>query len=235
MRASPPNPRHGRPRRRDGDIASANPVVHGRALPRGFDVGCDVVVVGSGAGGAVVAAICAEAGLRVIVLEEGPYYSAAEYQRFRPSDTLRRLFRESGMLTALGVGQTPMISVTLGRAVGGSSLLTGGVCFRIPSEVHNRWAKDLGLSELSERSFEAAYYDVERRAYVREVPASMRSESTNRFVAGAAHLGIEMAPLRRNTGDLCEGNARCNFACPAGAKQSVDIAYLPRRSPAARA
>jgi choline dehydrogenase-like flavoprotein len=210
-----------------GEIPSADAVAHGRELPRGFDEGCDVVIVGSGAGGAVMAALLAEAGLRVIVLEEGPYHRAAEYQRFRPSETVRRLFRESGMLTALGVGQTPMISVTLGRAVGGSSLLTGGVCFRIPGEVHHRWTADLGLDELSERSLEPAYQDVERRLDVREVPASMRSESTNRFVAGAARLGIEMSPLRRNTGDACEGNARCNFACPAGAKRSVDVAYLP--------
>jgi hypothetical protein len=36
-----------------------------------------------------------------------------------------------------------------------------------------------------------------------------------------------MSPIRRNTGDDCEGNARCNFTCPAGAKRSVDVAYLP--------
>src|SRR6185437_1589442 len=124
-------------------------------------------------------------------------------------------------------GQTPIISLTLGRAVGGSSLLTGGVCFRIPGEIHHRWVRDLGLDELSERALESAYEDVERRLHVREVPASMRSASTARFVAGAAALGIGMDPIRRNTGHACEGNGRCNFACPAGAKRSVDVAYLP--------
>ena len=190
---------------------------------------CDVVIVGSGAGGSCdVAALLAEAGRKVIVLEEGPYYRAAEYQGWKPSDApVRRLFRESGMLTALGLGQTPMISVTLGRAVGGSSLLTGGVCFRIPGQVHHRWVRELGLDELSERALEAAYEDVERRLRVREVPSTLRSESTNRFVEGAARLGIAMHPLRRNTGDACEGNGRCNFGCPAGAKRSVDVAYLP--------
>ena len=210
-----------------GEIPSADAIVHGRELARGFDEGCDVAIVGSGAGGAVVAALLAEAGLRVVVLEEGPYYRAAEYQRFRPSDTVRRLFRESGMLTALPLGDTPMIALTLGRAVGGSSLLTGGVCFRIPSEVHHVWTRDLGLDQLSERALEPAYQEVERRLDVREVPRSMRSESTNRFVAGAARLGIEVEPMRRNTGGDCEGNARCNFACPAGAKRSVDVGYLP--------
>jgi choline dehydrogenase-like flavoprotein len=210
-----------------GEIPSSEPIVHGRDLPRGFDESCDVVVIGSGAGGAVVATLLAEAGRKVIVLEEGPYFQPSEYQSWKPSESVRRLFREAGMLTALGIGQTPIISLTVGRAVGGSSVLTGGVCFRIPGEVHHRWVHELGLGDLGERGLEAAYEDVERRIAVREVPASMRSESTNRFVAGAARLGIEMHSMRRNTGDDCEGNARCNFTCPASAKRSVDVAYLP--------
>jgi choline dehydrogenase-like flavoprotein len=210
-----------------GEIPSSDPIAHGRDLPRGFDDACDVVVVGSGAGGAVVAALLAEAGRRVIVLEEGPYFRADEYRAFTPSQSVRRLFREAGMLTAFPVGQTPIISITQGRAVGGSSVLTGGVCFRIPGEVHHRWVRDLGLDELSERALEPAYEDVERRMAVREVPASMRSRSTARFVEGARRLGIPMRPIRRNTGDDCEGNGRCNFTCPAGAKRSVDVSYLP--------
>jgi choline dehydrogenase-like flavoprotein len=209
------------------EIPSNDAYVHGRDLASGFDEGCDAVVVGSGAGGSVVAALLAERGLRVIVLEEGPHYRPADYQRFTPYQSVRRLFREAGMLTAFGIGQTPIIAITLGRAVGGSSLLTGGVCFRIPSEVHHRWVHDLGLDDLSERALEEAYEDVERRLAVREVPEDMRSLATKKFVTGAERLGIEMHPLRRNTGEDCEGNGRCNFTCPAGAKRSVDVAYLP--------
>ena len=146
-----------------GEIASSEPIVKGRDLPRGFDEGCDVVVVGSGAGGAVVAAHLAEAGLRVLVLEEGPHYEPSEYGSFRPTESMRRMWREAGAFTALGLGQTPIIGLTVGRCVGGSSVLTGGVCFRIPSEVHATWTSELGLGELSERNFESAYEDVERQ------------------------------------------------------------------------
>ncbi|MEZ4307155.1 MAG: GMC family oxidoreductase [Polyangiaceae bacterium] len=210
-----------------GDIAASEPIVSGRELSRGFDVECDVAIVGSGAGGAVAAALLAESGHSVVVLEEGPHVQPDDYRTFTPSTSVRRLFREAGLLTAMGVGQTPIISVALGRAVGGSSLLTGGVCFRIPSEVHHTWVRELGLVELSERALEPAYEEVERRMRVREVPAYMRSRSTERFVTGAARMGVEMAPIRRNTGMDCEGNARCNFTCPAGAKRSVDVSYLP--------
>lgn len=209
-----------------GDIASSESIVQGRQLPRGFDEGCDVVVIGSGAGGAVVAAHLAEAGQRVLVLEEGPYYKPEEYGSFRPTETMRRMWREAGSFAAMGLGQTPIIGLTVGRCVGGSSVLTGGVCFRIPSEVHATWVNELGLPELSEKNFEAAYLDVERRVQVKEVPAEARSRSTQKFVDGAAKLGIPMHPLRRNT-HQCEGNGRCNFGCPKQAKLSVDRSYLP--------
>ncbi len=208
-------------------IASSEAIVHGRSLKRGFRHDTDVIVVGSGAGGATVAAHLAEAGQRVTIVEEGPYIRRDDYQRYTPSQSLRRLFREAGMLAALGMGQTPLISLTLGRAVGGSSLLTGGVCFRIPSDIHHRWASELGLDELSEKALQAEYEDVERRLGVTEVPVAMRSRSTNKFVDGAEKMGIRIDPLRRNTGDECEGNGRCNFGCPAGAKRAVDKAYLP--------
>lgn len=208
-------------------LSSPDAIVHGRDLRQGFEEHCDVVVVGSGAGGAVMATLLAEAGKRVIVLEEGPYFPPQDYQRFKPSDAVRNLFREAGMMTAFGLGQTPVISMMVGRAVGGSSLLTGGVCFRIPSDVHARWVRELGLHDFSERALQSAYEEVEERVAVREVPKSMRSLGTARFVEGAEKLGIEMRSIRRNTGDECEGNARCNFTCPAGAKRSVDVAYLP--------
>lgn len=209
-----------------GEIASAEAIVQGRALTRGFDEDFDTVIIGSGAGGAVVAAILAEAGQRVAVLEEGPYYKPEEYGSFRPTETMRRMWRESGAFAAIGLGQTPIIGLTVGRCVGGSSVLTGGVCFRIPSEVHHTWATDLGIPEISERAFEAAYEDVERRVGVIEVPAEARSLSTQKFVEGAARMGITMQPLKRNTHG-CEGNARCNFGCPKQAKLSVDRSYLP--------
>ena len=146
-----------------GALPADGPIVEGREIGRGFEETCDVVIVGSGAGGAVIAAILAEAGQRVIVLEEGPYYTQAEYAAFRPTESMRRLWRESGLLTALGLGQTPVIGLSAGRCVGGSSVLTGGVCFRIPSEIHAHWVDELGLSELSEKSLEPAYEAVERR------------------------------------------------------------------------
>src|SRR5262245_22145832 len=125
------------------------PVVRGREQSARFSAKVDVVVVGSGAGGAVVAAELARDGRSVLVLEEGGHYAPEEYSRLTPTQNFRRLARESGMGLALGVGDTPVIGVMAGKCVGGSSVLTGGVCFRIPEAILHGWSRDLGLGRMT--------------------------------------------------------------------------------------
>lgn len=190
-------------------------------------LGADVVVVGSGAGGMVVAAELAEAGRSVIVLEEGPYVANAEYGSMRPSESLRHVWRDGGMSVAIGVGDSPSINVTMGRAVGGSSLVTGGVCFRVPDSVCRVWAREMGLSDLTPEGLDPYYRRVEEAVHVEEVPVDLRSRSTALFAEGAERLGISVKSMKRNTRG-CNGCGRCNFGCPHGAKMSVDLSYMPR-------
>jgi choline dehydrogenase-like flavoprotein len=186
----------------------------------------DVVVVGSGAGGAVVASQLARAGLEVMVLEEGDWVRPSEYGHATPMESLRRCWREAGLSAAVGLGQTPFISVLQGKCVGGSSVLTGGVCFRIPDDVLHEWSCELGLRSMSPEGVDRHFRAVEEAVHVETVPYAMRSRSTELFVEGAARMGIPMKSMRRNTSG-CRGESRCNFGCPHGAKLSVDITYLP--------
>lgn len=208
---------------------TAGEIVQGRELEldRELVIDADVVVVGSGAGGAVVAAELAEAGQRVVVLEEGQHLPVEQYKRMRPSEHLRRVWRDGAMTIALGVGDSPTINVTMGKGIGGSSALTGGVCFRTPDRVLDVWVRKRGLSELSPAKLAPYFDEVERAIHVEEVPLAMRSRSTELFALGAARVGLDVQPMRRNTLG-CNGCGRCNFGCPHGAKMSVDLTYLPR-------
>ena len=188
---------------------------------------CDVVVVGSGASGAVVATELAESGQRVIVLEEGAHVPHAEYGKMRVSESLRHIWRDGGMTIAIPLGDSPAINVTMGKVVGGSSVLTGGVCFRLPGRILHEWRRHHGLPEYTEESMEEATQAVERHCHIQTVPTAMRSRATTLFDEGARKRGFELKPLRRNTKD-CRGCGRCNFGCPEGAKLSVDLSYLPR-------
>ena len=199
----------------------------GKDIPEDLTIDCDVVVVGSGAAGSVVAAELAETGLQVVVLEEGPNVPSALLGRMRPSETMRHVWRDGAMTVAFGLGDTPSINVTMGRCVGGSSLLTGGVCFRIPDHVLGTWQRELGLRDYTPEAMDPYFRRVEERVHVEEVPIELRSRSTQLFAEGARQRGFELKPMRRNTHN-CNGCGRCNFGCPHGAKMSVDLAYLPR-------
>jgi len=201
-------------------------VLRGRNERRAFSAETDVVVVGSGAAGSIVAREVARAGYRVIVVEEGGYYAPDEYGALSPSHALRTLVREAGLSLAVPLGNTPAISVMAGRCIGGSSVLTGGVCFRIPDDVLYAWKTKLGLTDLGPESMAPFFEEIERDIAVETVPEAMRSKSTQLFVRGADALGIPMKSVRRNTRG-CRGASRCNFGCPHGAKISVDVAVLP--------
>jgi choline dehydrogenase-like flavoprotein len=201
-------------------------VIHGREIAAPFSAKVDVVVVGSGAGGAVVAREMARDGRTVLVLEEGGHYPPEVYGAMPPSHAVRYLMREAGLSVAIGLGDTPLISTLAGKCVGGSSVVTGGVCFRIPDEVLHEWTHDLRLETMSAERLEPHFQEVERVVHVETVPDHMRSRSTELFVEGADKMGIPMKSLRRNTSG-CRGAARCNFGCPHGAKMSVDISFLP--------
>ncbi len=195
------------------------------ALARPLEAG--TVIVGSGAGGAVVAAELAEAGEDVLVLEEGDHHPPEALAAMSPAESLRRVWRDGGTALAVGLGDTPHIAVQLGRAVGGSSILTGGVCFRIPEAVLAEWRERHGLADYTPEGLEPFYRSVEEAIHVEEVPEAARSRSTALFAEGARALGYALKPIRRNTLG-CEGRGLCNFGCPHQAKRSVDLTYLPR-------
>ncbi|HVO31648.1 MAG TPA: GMC family oxidoreductase N-terminal domain-containing protein, partial [bacterium] len=205
------------------------PIVEARNLPRDVvKLACDVVVVGSGAGGSVVATELAEAGLDVIVVEEGGNVPSDVYAKFRPSETLRHMGREGGTTTTIPIGDTPLVSILAGRTVGGSSTMTGGICFRVPELISDGWVKQLGLEDYSAERMAPFYERVEKRVNVRPVPMEMWSRSQVLFAEGAKKCGMELKPFRRNVTEACKGWSRCNFGCPEQAKMSVDISYLPR-------
>jgi choline dehydrogenase-like flavoprotein len=203
--------------------------LHEGHLHRGsLALDADVVVVGSGAGGMVAATVLAESGLSVIVIEEGKHVPANVHGRMRQSQSLRHLWREGGASFAIGLGGAPAVNVMVGVGVGGSSMLTGGVCLRVPESILAEWTGELGLSELGPDGLDPYYREVERAIHVETVPVEMRSRGVELFAMGNDRLGRPpLKPLTRNT-DGCHGHGRCNFGCPEQAKLSVDLSYLPR-------
>ncbi|MFJ3231048.1 GMC family oxidoreductase N-terminal domain-containing protein [Streptomyces sp. NPDC086787] len=181
----------------------------------------DAVVVGSGAGGAMAALTLARAGLDVVVLEEGEHHSTEWFGRHTPLDRFTRLYRDAGATFALG---SPPLLLPTGRAVGGTTVVNSGTCYRTPDHVLARWGTDFGFGLAD--GFGPLLDEAERILSVATQPLDVLGNNGRIALAGARELGWRAAPLRRNaTG--CKGSCQCVVGCPTGAKQSVQFSVLP--------
>ena len=182
-------------------------------------VRADAVVIGAGAGGAVVAKELAEAGMRVVVLEEGAHHTADELTA-RPREALPALYRDAGQTTTIG---NPPIVLPLGKGVGGTTFVNSGTCFRTPGHVLERWRSEHGL----ELDLDPFFRRVEREVNVVQVPAEIAGRSAELAKRGADALGWSGDYLFRNVRG-CVGSGVCAFGCPANAKQHTGLTYLPK-------
>ena len=182
---------------------------------QGFYEAVDVVVIGSGAGGAVAAKELAEAGLKVIVLEEGEHFDRRDFTG-PPPERLRRFYRGNGLTFTIGV---PTISLPIGRGVGGSTLINSGTCFRTPDFVLDAWGMD--GAEL-----EPLFAGVEQTLNVTPVGDDIMGANGEVMDSGRRELGYSGGPIRRNARG-CHGSGVCAFGCPLDAKLGMHVTYLP--------
>lgn len=182
----------------------------------------DVCVIGTGAGGAVVAKELAEGGMSVVMLEEGEWHETDEFNA-RPREMTTKLYRDAGQITTLG--NTPIV-LPLGRMVGGTTAINSGTCFRTPEPVLAYWRESFGLDGLTSDSLEPYFRRVERIVNVSQVPAEIAGPNANLIRRAAESLGWSGDFIYRNAKG-CVGSGVCAFGCPTGAKQHVGITYVP--------
>ncbi|HZA89368.1 MAG TPA: GMC family oxidoreductase [Solirubrobacterales bacterium] len=186
---------------------------------------CDVVIVGSGAGGAVGAAILAEAGLDVVVLEAGPYMDRDSYPD-DPVEALSALYRDGGLTIAQG---RPAVPIPVGRAVGGTTVINSGTCLRAPERVLARWHEEHGVEWATE--LEAEFAAAEKLLRVMPVDVEQMGRNGQLFMEGAAAIGASGGPLSRNAG-RCVQCGSCPKGCRLDAKRAMHVTYLPRAAEA---
>ncbi|MGI8864724.1 MAG: GMC family oxidoreductase N-terminal domain-containing protein [Solirubrobacteraceae bacterium] len=180
----------------------------------------DVVVVGSGAGGGVVAAELGARGRSVALLESGVHDSAHDFIRFEARAT-RRLWWPT-RFAHTGEGRPPLVMVG-GRCVGGSTTINTKVALRATDEDLAHWHRATGAT-LSMADLEPLYERVERRLGVRERadwPLSVRTVEP-----GFRALGAELEPVRSYTDPSCTRCGCCYVGCPTNAGKSTLTSYI---------
>ena len=177
------------------------------------------VVVGSGAGGAVAAFELARQGIDVLVLEEGGWFTEATYGD-STAERMANMYRFGEEMLARGTDSDRAIPVLTGRAVGGSTVINSGSCFRLPNDIVAEW----GLDPVE---MAALFEEIEDVISVQPVPDHLVGRNGVIARRGAEALGWANGPIRRNISG-CQGTGLCTFGCPTGAKQAMHKSYLPR-------
>ncbi len=197
-------------------------VQRGADLDADLELDCDVVVVGSGAGGAVVARELAERGHAVVLLEEGAYFDRRDFTG-RAFEMQRKMYRSAGATFTVGNAAIP---IPLGRTVGGTTTINSGTCYRVPARVLAKWRDQLGLTELTEAHLDPYYRRVEEVLGVAPAASDHLGGAARVIARGCDRLGWRHGPLDRNAPD-CDGKGVCCFGCPTDAKRSTNVSYVP--------
>lgn len=180
---------------------------------------CDVLVIGSGAGGGVVAGELSEAGYDVMVVEKGGYYSEEDFtgNELEASETM---FEKYGSLTT----HDTALVVLAGTLLGGGTTINWSASFRTPDNVLNEWANAYGISDANTQLWQDSLDAVHTRSNV-SCDESHLNANNSMLERGLLKLGYHMETIPRNVKG-CEDCGFCNYGCSFGAKQGTLKTYL---------
>ncbi|MEZ4241139.1 MAG: GMC family oxidoreductase N-terminal domain-containing protein, partial [Myxococcota bacterium] len=191
-------------------------------VPEGFVARTDVCVVGSGAGGGVAAAVLAERGREVVVLEEGPSVGR-ERMTQREEQMYPLLYRDGGNQLTDDGG----ISVLQGRVVGGSTVVNMADVVGIPPAVLAHWRARFGVTRYGVDRIAEAEAACRQEIGANAIPERALNRNNSLLVAGGEALGLRVSTMEHNRVG-CTGSGYCLVGCAYDAKRSVALTWIPR-------
>jgi choline dehydrogenase-like flavoprotein len=181
----------------------------------------EVCVIGSGAGGAVVAKELAEAGRDVVVLEQGGHYTKEDFTQ-REDEMMPLLYEEMGQRMTTDKS----ILILQGRNVGGSTVHNLCYCFRTPEPILEKWKREDGLRDMSYADMVPSFERVERMLKVKQILPHEVNKLNDKIRQGCEKLGYHGFVTNHNR-ENCTQSGFCLLGCPFDAKQSMLVTYVP--------
>ena len=187
--------------------------------PHAEEIECDYLIVGSGAGGSVMAAQLAASNRRVLIAEKSDYaqpsdFGVSEFQG------MAKHFEDGGTLTTSDLG----ISVLAGSAVGGGTAVNWMTCLDPPAPVLKHWSEQFGFGSVLDERFQESLSSVRKRLNV-STDNSQHNEQNQILLNGCQQLGFQTEVIQRNAKD-CGDCGYCGFGCRSGAKQDTRQTFL---------
>lgn len=180
---------------------------------------CDVVIVGSGSGGGVAAAVLAKAGFKVVILEKGGYMARQDLSLLE-REAIRELYEGGRILTT----DDKRMFVFAGSTVGGGSTVNWSASLRTPEHVLREWNEELNLSLFGSQRYRDAMDEVCKRMGVQ---GEIDKENFQNAVLrrGCEKLGyhVDNTPINATPDHYC---GWCNFGCRRGMKQGTSETWL---------
>ena len=201
-------------------LAAGWKVIDASLLEHDLTLEADVAIIGTGAGGGTAAEIFAEAGLQVVLIEEGPLKSSSDF-RMLEGEAYSQLYQES----AARKTKDKAISILQGCCVGGGTTVNWTSSFRTPRATLDQWARVHGLAGFAADDLAPWFEKMEARLAI--APWLVAPNANNAALAvGAAKLGISSGTIRRNVKG-CWNLGYCGMGCPTNAKQSMLVTTIP--------
>ncbi len=182
----------------------------------------DVVVVGSGAGGAAMAQRLAEMGKKVILIEEGRHVPPEKFTTDSWA-AMRQLYRDDGMRAMIG---TTVIPTLQAKCVGGTTVVNSAICFRLPDDVLDEWVEKEKLTDLTPEIVRPHFEAVEKMTNISPEPENVLGRNNLLMRRACEALGWKNQAIQRNSRN-CKGCGVCMSGCVEGAKMSTDLNYVP--------
>ena len=181
---------------------------------------CDVAIIGSGAGAGITAELLTKAGLKVVIIEEGPLKSSSDFNQ-KESEAYPQLYQES----AARKTEDKAINILQGRCVGGSTTVNWTSSFRTPAATLAFWQDKFGLKDYNVDALSPYFEQAERRLNIGPW-LTPPNENNDLLRRGAAKLGIPALAIARNVKG-CWNLGSCGMGCPTNAKQSMLVTTIP--------
>ena len=190
-------------------------------LTQATTLDADVCIVGSGAGGGVVADRLATAGKSVVILEAGSPDQAADFDQ-REVVGMQRLYLDQGTTATRDVS----VAIFAGSGVGGGTSINWQTCLRTPDYIRADWAERSGVRAFTGDTFTRALDDVCARISV-GTGESPRNGNNDVLARGCAALGYGWDQTARNSRGCDQALCGfCTFGCRHGGKRSTANTYL---------